>query len=232
MEVHLKPLCSSTATLSPKASNSRLPQLPRKSTSSPCRLCYNLAFSTTLSTPSRFSPSGALIWSFSIVWCEWVLVSFGAVRFLCNLGFINFITFWICFSGWVLHLFIVIFDFDCCMVLDSVISFWCFYIYTLYCVENEFQIAYMVDVRCVSALFATPEVNTNEREWAMQGAYLMFTEWICSCNVVICSHICHRFLYIKKGCRNCRRTCSRDKSFCLSAPVRKRSCRVGVQSSW
>lgn len=195
MEVHLKPLCSSTATLSPKASNSRLPQLLRKSTSSPSRLCYNLAFSTTLSTPCRFSPSGALIWSFSIVWC--------------NLGFINFITFWICFSGWVLHLLFIV-------------------------IENEFQVAYMVDVWCVSALFATPEsqVSANEREWAMQGAYLMFTEWICSCNVVICSHICHRFLYIKKGCRNCRRTCSRDTSFCLSAPVRKRSCRVGVQSSW
>ncbi|KAK9919218.1 hypothetical protein M0R45_027828 [Rubus argutus] len=32
-------------------------ELPRKSTSSPSRLCYNLAFSTTLSPPCRFSPS-------------------------------------------------------------------------------------------------------------------------------------------------------------------------------
>ncbi|XP_040371820.1 peptide chain release factor PrfB1, chloroplastic isoform X1 [Rosa chinensis] len=104
MEVHLKPLCSSTAVLSPKASNTRLPQLPRKSTSScASRISYNLPFSTTLSTPSRFSPSER-------------------------------------------------FDFDGCMVVFEI-------------------------------LFATPEssqvsaeVNTNEREWAMQDFYTLRRE--------------------------------------------------------
>ncbi|XP_004304824.1 PREDICTED: peptide chain release factor PrfB1, chloroplastic [Fragaria vesca subsp. vesca] len=59
MELHLKPLCSSTALLSPRASSStRLAQLPRKSTSSSSSsACRIFSFSTTLSTPCRFPPS-------------------------------------------------------------------------------------------------------------------------------------------------------------------------------